>query len=110
MSWQATADRLSGTAMRVLGNAVEILGATGHGILQSPSESILDDVLIVTDYMLELDRATWLNVPEGTGVMVDGVEYRAREQSRVSLDGSSIFVALEPVTTEAEHILDGDFL
>ena len=98
MSWQQTADRLAATALRALGNAVEIGEDAGWGILQSPSESIFDGVVIVTDFMLELDRAVWPAVAEGTVVTVDGVTYRAREQSRINRDGSSVMVPLEPYT------------
>jgi hypothetical protein len=98
MSWQSTAARLAAAAFRALGNDVEIGGVSGWGILQSPSESVFDGVVIITDYMLELDRAAWPVVAEGTVITVDGVTYRAREQSRINRDGSSVMVPLEPYT------------
>ena len=98
MSWASTAQRLATTALRALGNAVEIDGVSGWGILMTPTESVFDGVLILTDYMLELDRSVWPVVAEGTVITVDGATYQAREQSRINRDGSSVMVPLEPVT------------
>jgi hypothetical protein len=98
MSWAATAQRLATTALRALGNAVEIDGVSCWGILMTPTESVFDGVLILTDYMLELDRSVWPVIPEGSVVTVDGVIYTAREQSRINRDGSSVMVPLEPYT------------
>jgi len=102
MSWQTTANRLASTSLRLLGNAVVIDGVRGWGILTTPTESVFDGVLILTDYMLELDRAVWPEVAEGTMVIVDGVMYTAREQSRINRDGSSVMVPLEPHTPAPE--------
>jgi hypothetical protein len=117
MSWQATAARLAAAAFRALGNEVEIDGVSGWGILQSPSESVFDGVVVITDYMLELDRAVWPVVPEGSVVTVDGVIYTAREQSRINRDGSSVMVPLEPTGRQVlappfpgqTTIIDGDW-
>lgn len=110
MSWQTTADRLAGMAMTALGNAVTIGGVSGYGILQSPAESILDGVVIVTDYMLELPRTVWPVVPEGTAITVDGLVYVAREQSRPNVDRSSIYVPLELARGNNLLTLAGDVL
>ena len=98
MSWAATAQRLATASFRALGNAVEIGGVSGRGILTTPTESVFDGVLILTDYMLELDRAVWPVVTEGTVITVDGATYQAREQGRINRDGSSVMVPLEPHT------------
>ena len=98
MSWADTATRLADTAIEALGNDVMIEGVTGRGILRTPSESVFDGVLILTDYMLEVPASIWPLVEEGADVMVDGQEFTAREQSRPVPDGSSIMVPLEPVS------------
>jgi hypothetical protein len=95
MTWLATAQRLAQTAIRQLGNAVVIDGVTGYGILREPTEHVLDGVVFVADYMLELATPTWDIIQEGTEIEVDGVRYVAREQGRFSQDKSSVMVPLE---------------
>jgi hypothetical protein len=111
VSWAATASRLTTSCLSTIGNDVVIFDVAGKGILRSPSESIFDGVVVVTDWMLELDSAVWPVVGEGTVVTVDGTDYVAREQSRLGTDQSSIFVPLELMTGEAPTlVLNGDFL
>ena len=100
MSWRNTANRLARTTIRSLGNDVLIGGETGRGILRSPEESVLDGMVYVTDYLLELPVTQWATVLEGASITVDGVGYLAREQGRINRDGSSIFVPLTPATME----------
>lgn len=95
MSWADISSALTVATFAALGNDVTIGATTGKGILKSPSESILDGILIVTDYLLELPVATWASVAEGTAITVDGVGYVSRETSRLNPDGSSIMVPLE---------------
>jgi len=98
MSWRSTALRLARTTIRSLGNDVLIAGESGRGILRSPEESVLDGMVYVTDYLLEVPVTQWPTVLEGTSITVDGVAYTAREQGRINRDGSSVFVPLTPVT------------
>ena len=100
MSWRSAALRLARTTIRSLGNDVLIGGQTGRGILRSPEESVLDGMVYVTDYLLEVPVTQWPAVLEGTAVTVDGVSYFAREQGRINRDGSSVFVPLAPATVE----------
>jgi hypothetical protein len=95
MSWAATALRLASVTMRALGNEVTIGGTNGWGILQSPSESVFDGVVIWTDWVVELPVATWPTVAEGAVITVDGTTFRAREQGRIGKDGSVVMVPLE---------------
>jgi hypothetical protein len=76
------------------------IGEVGRGILRSPEESVLDGMVYVTDYLLELPVTQWATVLEGASITVDGVGYLAREQGRINRDGSSIFVPLTPATME----------
>lgn len=111
MSWADTAGRLAQGCLSAVGNTVTIGGYTGKGILRSPSESIFDGVVIVTDWMLELSQSDWPIISEGTAITVDGIDYLAREQSRLGTDQSTIFVALEPAAGNAPPlVMDGDFL
>lgn len=81
--------------MAALGNDVVIGGVSGKGMLRSPSESLYDGVVILTDWMLELPVSTWATMAEGTTITVDGVNYVAREQGRITADGSGLMVPLE---------------
>jgi len=110
MSWASTAQRLATTALRALGNDVRIGVVSGRGILVTPTESVFDGALILTDYMLELDASVWSTVLEGTEIIVDGVTYLAREQSRVNRDGSSVLVPLELAPPLVFTILNGDWM
>lgn len=101
MSWATIANRLAVACIAPLGNAVTIGNVSGKGILRSPSESIYDGVVVVTDWMLELPRydaegnLVWPTVAEGAAITVDNVAFLAREQSRLTADGSSVMVPLE---------------
>lgn len=95
MTWATTAQRLAVSAIQQLGNDVTIASVSGRGILRSPSESIFDGVVVVTDWMVELPVSTWSSVAEGTAITVDGQAFVAREQGRLSADGSSIMVPLD---------------
>lgn len=95
MSWATVATDLADRCITALGNDVTIGGVSGKGILKSPSESLYDGVVILTDWMVELPVSVWSSMAEGTTITVDGVGYVAREQGRVSLDGSSLMVPLE---------------
>lgn len=95
MSWATIATDLADQCIAALGNDVVIGGVTGKGILKSPSESLYDGVVILTDWMLELPVSVWSSMAEGTSITVDGVAFLAREQGRLSADGSSVIVPLE---------------
>ena len=121
MTWSATAARLTAGTMPALGNSVTIDGVTNYGILRSPEEAVLDGVVVVSDFMLELPFAIWEDIEEGTSVRVDGVSYAARESSRPGVDRSTVWVPLElsprPVGTclvtlsgDAITTLDGSFI
>ena len=94
MGWRSVALMLSRSARTALGNDVTIAGTTGYGILRSPEESVMDGMVFVSDYLLELPVDTWPSLAEGALVDVDGVLYQSREQGRINRDGSSLFVPL----------------
>lgn len=106
MSWATIAADLADRCIAPLGNDVTIGGVAGKGILKSPSESLYDGVVILTDWMVELPVNSWASVAEGTTITVDGVTYLAREQGRVTADGSAVLVPLELVPSAAS----GDYL
>ena len=108
MSWAAIANRLADVCIGALGNDVTIGGVSGKGILRSPSESIYDGVVVVTDWMVELPVTVWALVAEGTTIAVDGQMFVAREQSRVTADGSSVMVPLELVPVVAGQVFVAD--
>jgi hypothetical protein len=119
MSWADTAARMVAECFPALGNDVTIGVTSGKGILKSPSESVFDGVIVVTDWMLELPQATWPTVAEGTAITVDNVAFLAREQSRLGSDGATVFVPLERLTedlplpappTQVDAVIDGDWL
>jgi hypothetical protein len=95
MTWQAKANRIAKSTARRLGNVVLIDGVTAYGWLESPEEKVYDGVVVVTDYTLEVPFVSWSYISEGTLVVVDGVNYVAREQSRPNSDRSSIIVPLK---------------
>lgn len=118
MTWQARANRMAASTIRRLGNAVEIDGTPGFGILQSPEERVFDGMVVTTDFDLELAVIDWLFIPEGTAIEVGGVLYVAREDSKPNQDGSSIHVSLRPAPSplppvdapdEIEYVIDGNF-
>lgn len=98
MSWATIAADLADRCIAPLGNDVTIEGVTGKGILKSPSESLYDGVVILTDWMVELPVNVWPVVAEGTTITIDGTAYQAREQGRVTADGSAVLVPLEMVS------------
>jgi hypothetical protein len=96
MTWQARANRMAASTIRRLGNAVEIDGTPGFGILQSPAERVFDGMVVTTDFTLELAVTDWAFVEEGTALTVDGIAYTTREDSKPNQDGSSILIPLQP--------------
>lgn len=96
MTWQARANRMAASTIRRLGNAVEIDGTAGFGILQSPEERVFDGMVVTTDFTLELAVTDWAFIEEGTALTVDGVAYMTREDSKPNQDGSSILMPLQP--------------
>lgn len=108
MSWAATATRLADACIAAVGNTVTIDGVTRSGILRSPSESLYDGVVVLTDWMVELPRSVWAVVAEGTVITVDGQAFVAREQSRLTTDGASVMVPLEAVSLAALKVFADD--
>jgi hypothetical protein len=95
MSWATISRRLADVCIEQVGNDVTINGVSGRGILKSPSESIYDGVVVVTDWMVELPISVWGVVAESTQITADGQLFLAREQGRIAADGSSVMVPLE---------------
>jgi hypothetical protein len=60
MSWATISRRLADVCIEQVGNDVTINGVSGRGILKSPSESIYDGVVVVTDWMVELPISVWV--------------------------------------------------
>jgi hypothetical protein len=103
VSWATVAYRLADACITAVGNDVTIGSTTGRGILNSPSESIYDGVVVVTDWMVELPVSTWATVAEGTAIIIDDQAFIAREQGRLTKDGSSILVPLEQAPPAPEE-------
>ena len=94
MTWQARANRMALSLSRRLGNAVTIGSESGYGFLRSPEETVYDGMVFLTDYVLELPVLSWPYVAEGTAIIVDGITYQSREESRPNRDRSSIMIPL----------------
>lgn len=116
MSWAELAANMATTVIQAVGNDVVIDGVSGTGILLSPAQMVLDDSVVLSDYVLEVPTQSWAAVDENTVVSVDGVTYVARERSRPSSDGSSQFVPLVRTSVDGiavgpsgPFVLDGDW-
>lgn len=115
MSWLDRTRRLADRCLAVLGNDVSINGIPCRGILKSPQEMVIDGAVFVLDHMLEVPASEWPAVSEAVLIVVDGVNYRARETGRLSPDGSTLLIPLAPVVTvgtavfETGVYLDGVF-
>jgi hypothetical protein len=94
MTFDRIARRIAATASRRLGNAVTIGAITDYGILLSPSDELVGDILVVTDYMLEIETAVFGVVLRGTSVIVDGVAFTAREDAKPYGEGATLMLAL----------------
>lgn len=81
---------------------------SGLGILDMPSEVILSDMVISTDYQVrcETSKLGWLGYEQP--LEVDGGLYSVREVRRVD-DGRFCVVTLQPLQqSTAEVVIDGD--
>ena len=94
MTFDRLARLTAATASRRLGNEVTIGATTGWGILLSPSEEVAGDMIIVTDYMLEIEESVFGVVQRGVAVTVDGVAFTAREDAKPYGEGATLRLPL----------------
>ena len=89
-----------------------VAGATtGLGILDMPSEVVIDNQIITTDYVLTCESSKFGNLLYGSQVTVNGVAYEVRS-AMLMTDGAFVQLSLQravevPYVTAATP-LDGD--
>lgn len=91
------------------GVTVDSGAVSGVGILDMPSEVILNDMVMSTDYTLRCESAKFGSLAYGAPLIVAGEMYSVREVRRVD-DGTFCLVSLTKETDpDAEIILNGDW-
>jgi len=78
---------------------------TGLGILDMPSEVVIDNQVITTDYVLTCEASKFSNLLYGSQVTVNGVAYEVRT-AMLMTDGAFVQLSLQraaevPYTTAA---------
>lgn len=76
------------------GLSVSWNGTSGLGILNMPGEYIADDRVISNEYMLQAETSKFGNISYGDNVLINGVNYEARETPRMLDDGVFCLVLL----------------
>lgn len=84
---------------------------TGLGILDMPSEVIIDNQIITTDYALTCEASKFGNLLYGSQITVNGVAYEVRS-AMLMTDGAFVQLSLqrsvETLYTTAMTPLDGN--
>lgn len=81
----------------------------GLGVLDMPTEVMLNDMVLSTDYSLRCETSKFGSLSYGAPLIVDGEMYSVREVRKVD-DGTFCLVSLTKETDDnAEIILDGDW-
>lgn len=110
MTFARIAARLAATTIRRLGNHVTIALVEGRGQLNAPMERVIDGMVVFTGWELEYVIADFPVVLRGEQIVIDGVNYTAREDGLVTGDQATGMVPLERETDQEdfEYIIDGN--
>lgn len=110
MTFDTIARRLTAATMKTLGNDVEVGIAAGKGILSAPTERIIDGMVVTIGWELEYSIDDFPVVLRGDLVVVDSVNYVAREDGMIKGDLSTgvVPLELEADQAEVEYIIDGN--
>lgn len=81
---------------------------TGLGVLDMPTEVMLNDMVLSTDYTVRVETSKFGSLAYGAPLIVDGEMYSVREVRRVD-DGTFCLVSLTKETDpDSEIVIDGD--
>lgn len=70
---------------------------SGRGILDAPSEAIIDGVVMMTDYSVTCPAYLFGDIQFGAELQVDGEQYTVKE-NRLQQDGLFCVITLEKVS------------
>jgi hypothetical protein len=110
MDFERFSRRLTATALRRLGDTVQIGLQEGLGQLAAPTLRVIDGAAIATGWELTYSVEDFAAVPRGTVVIVNGTNYVAREDGLIQGDQTTGTVPLErqDAQGEVEYIIDGN--
>ena len=91
--------------MRVLGNEVTIGSVSGRAQLNAPTERVIDGMAITTGWELEYLIADYPQIRRGALIVVDGVNYVAREDGMIRGDQATGMVLLESIELTGRFIV-----
>ena len=113
MSWATLSASTNRVAFAQLGSNVVAAGAvTGSGFLAINSELVVNNDVVMIDYLLTILTSQFGNLAYGDSITIDGASYKVEHEPMRFDDGTFSKIPLMKINANQVpiQILDGDFL